>query len=191
MPADLPNLVGPGESAEADLLAAVGTFDRAVTFDDIGAVADWSGGLPIVVKGVVRGDDAARCIDAGAAAVVVSNHGGRQLDLCVPTALVLEEVVDAVAGRGEVHVDGGIRRGAHVLQALAMGATAVWSGRPVVYGLALDGARGAASVLGAFRDEFEVAMALCGVSDVDQIDRDLLWHPDDRRRPRPARLEER
>jgi 4-hydroxymandelate oxidase len=192
MPAELPNLVGPDDVADAaDLLAAVGTFDRAVTFDDIAAVAEWSGGLPVVVKGVVRGDDARRCIDAGAAAVVVSNHGGRQLDLCVPTALVLAEVVDAVDGRGEVHVDGGIRRGVHVLQALALGATAVWSGRPLVYGLALDGSAGVTAVLQAFRDELEVAMALCGVAEVEQIDRDLIWQPDHDRRPRRAPMEER
>jgi 4-hydroxymandelate oxidase len=171
----LPNLVGRGVPLEMDLLLTVGQFDRSVTFDDISSISAWAGGLPVIVKGVVRGDDAAACVDAGAAGIVVSNHGGRQLDQCVPTALVLSEVVGAVAGRVPVFVDGGIRRGSHVVAAIAMGATAVLSGRPLVYGLAVNGEHGVAEVLEGFRAEVEAVMAHCGAGDVSQITDDLIW----------------
>ena len=96
--------------------------------------------LPVVVKGVLRGDDALRCIEAGAKAIIVSNHGGRHLDTTVTTAEVIGEVADAVAGKAEVYVDGGIRRGTDILKALALGARAVLIGRPVLWGLSVRGA---------------------------------------------------
>jgi 4-hydroxymandelate oxidase len=157
------------------MLDLVAGFDRAVTFDDIATISEWAGGLPVVVKGVVRGDDAARCVDAGAAAIAVSNHGGRQLDQSVPTARALPEVVDAVQGRAEVYVDGGIRRGVHVLAALALGATATLIGRSAVFGLALDGAAGVAGVLEQFRSELEIAMASCGVASLAEVGPDLVF----------------
>ena len=130
--------------------------------------------LPVLVKGVVRGDDAARAIDCGAAGVVVSNHGGRQLDTAVATLRALPEVVDAIAGRGVVLLDGGVRRGTDVLKALALGANAVQVGRPVIWGLALGGSEGVARVLELLRKEFDVAMALSGCPTVARITRDLI-----------------
>ena len=146
-----------------------------MTFDDIALVSAWSGGRPVLVKGVVRGDDAQQCVAAGAKGIIVSNHGGRQLDQCVPTALALPEVVAAVGGQVDVLVDGGIRRGAHVIAALAMGATAVLAGRQLVYGLALDGEKGVRGVLAAFRDEIEAVMAHCGARSVADLAPDLIW----------------
>jgi len=131
-------------------------------------------GLPVVVKGVLRGDDAAACLDAGAAGVVVSNHGGRQLDRAIAPAVALPEVVAAVEGRGPVLVDGGIRSGTDVLVALALGATATMVGRPVLWGLAAEGSAGVARVVTGFRDELEHAMGLAGVTGVGAISRDLL-----------------
>ncbi len=151
-------------------------FDRSLSFDDIGWFCERAG-VPVVIKGVLRGDDAAACISAGAAGVIVSNHGGRQLDGAVASADALRDVVDAVAGRGEVFVDGGIRRGQHVLKALALGARAVFIGRPVMWGLAVAGRDGAAAVLEYFHDELERAMALCGVARIDEIDATLLSKP--------------
>ena len=117
-----------------------------MTFDDLALFAEWSA-LPVVVKGVLRGDDAERCVDAGAAAIAVSNHGGRTMDGIVATADALAEVVDAVGDRAEVYVDGGIRHGADVVKALAMGARAVLIGRPVLWGLSVAGDDGVAHVL--------------------------------------------
>jgi 4-hydroxymandelate oxidase len=175
--APLPNVTLPGDPAGGELAAMVAGFDRAVTFDDIATVSEWAGGLPVVVKGVVRGDDALLCAQAGAAAVVVSNHGGRQLDQCVPTALALPEVVDAVGGQVEVLVDGGIRRGVHVLAALALGASGTLVGRLPVYGLAVGGEAGAHDVLMRLHDELATAMALCGVSSLAELSPDLLRLP--------------
>ena len=120
--------------------------------------------MPVIVKSLLRADDALACLDAGAAAVAVSNHGGRQLDGALATADALPEIVSAVAGRGEVYVDGGIRRGSDVLKALALGARAVMVGCPVLWGLATGGAQGVAGVLDVLRRELLEALALCGVS---------------------------
>ena len=144
-----------------------------VTFDDIGWLHELSG-LPVVVKGVVRGDDAAACVDAGAAAVWVSNHGGRQLDGCVPTARALPEVVAAVGEIAEVYVDGGIRRGLDVMRALAVGADAAFVGRPAVWGLTADGPAGVELVLKGLKGELKLAMALAGARSIDEITPDLI-----------------
>jgi len=129
--------------------------------------------LPILVKGIVRADDARRAIDHGAAGVVVSNHGGRQLDASPATITVLPRIVDAVGDRGEVLLDGGIRRGADVLKAIAYGARAVLVGRPVLWGLAADGQRGVSAALGILRRELDLAMALCGCPSIATVTRDL------------------
>ena len=152
----------------ADVLAQAGQFDPGLTPDTIGWLAERSG-LPVLVKGVLRGDDAAACLDAGAAGVVVSNHGGRQLDTVVATADALAEVVAAVGDRGEVYVDGGIRRGTDVLKALALGARGVLVGRPVLWGLAVGGAAGVERVLSGLVGELRLAMALCGAVGVDDL----------------------
>jgi 4-hydroxymandelate oxidase len=130
--------------------------------------------LPVLVKGLVRPDDARRAIDAGASGVVVSNHGGRQLDGSPPTAAVLGSVADAVQGRIEVLVDGGIRRGTDVLKALCLGARAVLLGRPILWGLAVAGEEGAFGVLGGLREELDQAMALAGCARIADATRELL-----------------
>jgi 4-hydroxymandelate oxidase len=155
-------------------MALVSDFDPALTYDDLARFGEWSGGLPLVVKGVLRADDATRAVDAGASAIAVSNHGGRIFDGLAATADVLPEVVDAVAGRAEVYVDGGIRSGTDVLRALALGATAVMTGRPVLWGLVVGGAEGAAVVLDRLRAQLEAAMAFCGAPSVDSLTRDLV-----------------
>ncbi len=130
--------------------------------------------LPVIVKGIVRADDAARAVQAGAAGVIVSNHGGRQLDAAPATIDVLERVVEAVAGRAEVLLDGGVRRGSDVIKAIALGAKAVLVGRPVLWGLAAGGRDGVAHALGLLRGELDLAMALCGCANVAAITRDLV-----------------
>lgn len=130
--------------------------------------------LPVIVKGIVRGDDAARAIDAGVAAVWVSNHGGRQLDTSIATADALPEVVRAIAGQVPIVVDGGVRRGTDVLKALALGADIVALGRPQLWGLAADGEQGVASVLRLIREEFSVALALAGCTSLKDVTEDLL-----------------
>jgi isopentenyl diphosphate isomerase/L-lactate dehydrogenase-like FMN-dependent dehydrogenase len=125
--------------------------------------------LPVVVKGVQTGEDAELACAHGAAAVVCSNHGGRQLDAVAPTAELLPEVVEAVRGRVEVYVDGGVRRGSDVVAALALGARAVLLGRPVLWGLAHAGAAGAGHVLELLREEVELALALCGCASPEAV----------------------
>src|SRR6185437_2690136 len=130
--------------------------------------------LPVVVKGVQRADDAVRCIEAGAAAVVVSNHGARQLADAPPTADILGEIADAVGGRAEVYVDGGVRRSADVVKALALGARAVLVRRPSLWTLATGGADGVTALLRWYQAELRRAMALCGAGTVDAIERGLV-----------------
>jgi 4-hydroxymandelate oxidase len=130
--------------------------------------------LPVIVKGVLRGDAASECIRAGADGIIVSNHGGRQLDRAVSSALALEEVVQAAAGHVPVMVDGGIRCGSDVLIALALGARAVFIGRPVLWGLATAGAKGVERAIDALTDDLRHVMALTGVPDLAAIRRDLV-----------------
>ena len=173
---ELPNLAGSStSSARAGGFMAVVTneFEPALTPDDVGWLTGLSE-LPVVVKGVQRADDAVRCVDAGAAGVVVSNHGARQLADAPATADILDEVVDAVAGRAEVYVDGGIRRSPDVVKALALGARAVLVGRPSLWALAVGGAQGIEELLAWYGTELERAMALCGAADVGAVDRSLV-----------------
>jgi 4-hydroxymandelate oxidase len=151
----------------------VDDFDPSVTFDDLALFRAWSG-LPVVVKGVLRGDDARACLDAGAAGIAVSNHGGRIVDGCVDTARALADVVDAVGDRAEVYVDGGLRSGADVLRALALGAHATMLGRPVLWGLAVGGDHGVCDVIETFAAELRRAMAFCGVDSIAGIEPDLV-----------------
>jgi 4-hydroxymandelate oxidase len=123
-----------------------------------------------VLKGILTAEDARLAVDHGAAGVIVSNHGGRQLDDSTPSIVALPEVADAVAGRAEVLMDGGIRRGADVLKALALGARAVLIGRAYLWGLAADGEQGVRAVLSLLRDELRLAMALAGRPTVASID---------------------
>lgn len=161
----------PSESGLAAYFASL--IDPSLCWDDIA----WLRGLtrlPIVLKGIVRADDAVRAVEVGAAAVVVSNHGGRQLDGSIATIDALPGIVAAVGGRIEVLMDGGIRRGTDVIKALALGAKAVCVGRPVLWGLAVDGQAGVEHVLGVLREELERAMALCGTPSVGAIEGDLV-----------------
>jgi 4-hydroxymandelate oxidase len=138
---------------------------------------DWlchSTRLPVVVKGVCRGDDARRAAEHGAKAVVVSNHGGRQLDAAPATCDALPHVVAAVEDLCEIYVDGGIRRGSDVLKAIALGARAVLVGRAVLWGLCVAGEQGAIEVLEILRRELDEAMLLCGCAKLSDIDRSLL-----------------
>jgi 4-hydroxymandelate oxidase len=131
-------------------------------------------GLPVIVKGLLRADDAAACLDAGAAGVVVSNHGGRQLDRAIASAVALPEVVAAVEGRAPVLVDGGIVSGTDVFVALALGATATLVGRPILWGLAAAGASGVQRVLEGYHEELDHAMGLAGVAAIADLSRDLV-----------------
>ena len=128
----------------------------------------------MLVKGIVRADDARHAVEAGAAGVIVSNHGGRQFDTAPAAIDALGPVVDAVGDRAEVILDGGIRRGADIVKAIAMGARAVQIGRPIVWGLVVDGEDGVRDVLGLLHDELDLAMALAGCRSIDEISYDLL-----------------
>lgn len=136
--------------------------------------------MPVIVKGVLRADDAVRCTECGARAVIVSNHGGRHLDTTMTTATAIGEVADALAGKAEVYVDGGIRRGTDILKALALGARAVLIGRPVLWGLAVRGADGVAAVIEHLRVELVRAMQLCGIASLAEAKLDLLAPQDNR-----------
>jgi 4-hydroxymandelate oxidase len=172
----LPNLAGKSTDSARDggfMAVVTREFEPALTPDDIGWLAGLSA-LPVVVKGVQRADDAVRAVEAGAAAVVVSNHGARQLADAPPTADILPEIVAALDGRAEVYVDGGIRRSPDVVKALALGARATLVGRPSLWALATGGADGVAALLRWYESELRRAMALCGAATVDQIDRALV-----------------
>jgi 4-hydroxymandelate oxidase len=148
--------------------------DNPCTWDDIGWIRE-AAGVPVILKGIFHPDDAELAVKAGAAGIVVSNHGGRNLDTVPATIDVLPRIVERVAGRVPVLIDGGIRRGTDVLKALALGAKAVLIGRPYVYGLAVAGAEGVAAVIEILRKELEMAMALTGRTSVRAIDRSVIW----------------
>jgi 4-hydroxymandelate oxidase len=156
----------------------VGGWDSTLTWADI----DWvraASGLPVLVKGVLTAEDAAAAMAAGVDGIVVSNHGGRQIDGCVPTAVALPEVVAAAQGLVPVLVDGGIRDGGDVLRALALGADAVLIGRPYGWGLATGGEAGVRAVVGAFADDLRRVMALAGCPSLADIAPDRI-RPADR-----------
>jgi 4-hydroxymandelate oxidase len=159
--------------AGGDVFAHAGRFDAGLQPATIAWLGDRSG-LPVLVKGVLRGDDAAAFVAAGAAGIVVSNHGGRQLDTALAAADALPEVVAAVDGRVPALVDGGVRRGTDVVKALCMGAAGVLVGRPVLWGLATGGADGVGAVLLGLQEELVRAMALCGAVSLAELTPDLL-----------------
>jgi 4-hydroxymandelate oxidase len=169
----------PGErrAGSPPPIGAPGTthlLDASLTWDDMAWVRDAAGGLPVVVKGILRGDDARLAVEHGADAIVVSNHGGRQLDGAIASIDALPVVADEVAGRVPVLVDGGIRRGSDVLTALALGAAAVLVARPIAWGLTVGGQTGVEDVLGIYRDELANVMAQCGARTVADVTRDLV-----------------
>lgn len=130
--------------------------------------------LPVIVKGVLRSDDAEDCLSAGAKALIVSNHGGNQLDSAIASAEALKDIVAACGARAEVYVDGGIRSGVDVMKALALGARAVMIGRPISHALAVAGAAGASAYLAILRAELQRAMLLCGAGSTDAIGADWV-----------------
>lgn len=137
----------------------------------------WRG--PILMKGVITAEDARRSLDEGAAGVIVSNHGGRQLDGCSATLRALPEVVEAVNGRAEVLMDGGIRRGSDILKAICLGAKAVLAGRAYAYGLAAAGSAGASRAVDILRSGAERTLTLLGCSSVSELDRSFVRTPTD------------
>jgi isopentenyl diphosphate isomerase/L-lactate dehydrogenase-like FMN-dependent dehydrogenase len=157
--------------------ALIRWLGEPATWDDIGWIAERFGG-PVIAKGIMTVDDARRAVEVGASALVVSNHGGRQLDGAPATFAVLEQVVDAVGSEIEVLVDGGIRSGADVVRAVALGARAALVGRAWAYGLCAAGRPGVDQVLALLRQDIDRTMRLLGVASIDELDRSLVDGPD-------------
>jgi L-lactate dehydrogenase (cytochrome) len=148
-------------------------LDRSVTWDDAEwMINEWGG--PFAIKGVMTGADAKRALGVGATAVMLSNHGGRQLDFSPAPFDVLKEVADKVGGELEIIVDGGIRRGVHILKAIALGATVCSAGRPYLYGLGAAGETGAIKALKILRSELERDMALIGAARLSDVTEHML-----------------
>jgi isopentenyl diphosphate isomerase/L-lactate dehydrogenase-like FMN-dependent dehydrogenase len=172
----LQNVVVPGKGAMemGDVTAALA--ESTVTWADLKWIREvWTG--PIIVKGLLTGDDARRAMDVGAAAVVVSNHGGRQLDTVFPTIRALPEVVAAVNGKIEVLMDGGVRRGSDVVKALCLGARAVLIGRAYAFGLGAAGHAGVTRALEILRADIERTIRLLGCPSMAELDRSYLEVP--------------
>lgn len=172
----LENVVVPGRGPMELVDVGAALAESTVTWADLRWIRElWSG--PIVVKGLLTGDDALRAIDEGAAAVVVSNHGGRQLDSVSATLRALPEVVAAVKGRIEVLMDGGVRRGSDIVKALCLGARAVLVGRAYAYGLAAAGPAGVARAVDILRSDFERTLRLLGCASVADLNRTYIETP--------------
>ncbi len=148
-------------------------FDPRLAWTDVGWIRErW--GKKLILKGILDPEDARRAVDTGADAIIVSNHGGRQLDGARSSISALPRVVEAVDGRMEVHMDGGVRSGQDVLKALALGAKGVHIGRPFLWGLGAGGRAGVARALEIIRQELDITMALCGRRDVREVDAGIL-----------------
>nr|VDC72596.1 unnamed protein product [Brassica rapa] len=159
-----------------------GQIDRTLSWKDVQWLQTITK-MPILVKGVITGEDARIAVQAGAAGIIVSNHGARQLDYVPATISALEEVVKATQGRIPVFLDGGVRRGTDVFKALALGASGIFIGRPVVFSLAAEGEAGVRKVLQMLRDEFELTMALSGCRSLKEITRNHITTEWDTPRP--------
>lgn len=167
-------LMAPLEEAEGSGYGALeDEFGAGLTWEALAEIRSWSG-LPFVLKGILSPDDARLAVEAGVDAIVVSTHGGRQLDRAITTADALPGIVAAVGGRSEVWVDGGIRRGLDVLVALALGATGVLVGRPIYWALAAGGRAGVEHAIDLLRGELETAMGLVGCTTISEVTRELL-----------------
>lgn len=172
--ATLSDLKIPDRSGESGLFAYfLEQINPATTWQDLEWLQSLSP-LPLVVKGILRSDDAVRAVECGAKAIVVSNHGGRQLDGAIASIDALSEIVEAVENRVEILVDGGIRRGTDILKALALGAKAVLLGRPVLWGLAVGGSAGVRHVLELLKDELDLAIALSGCTSLRDVESSLV-----------------
>ncbi|MBM7772911.1 4-hydroxymandelate oxidase [Actinokineospora baliensis] len=172
-PAAMNVMARTGESGSSIQSHSREQFDASITFTDLAWLRELTP-LPLLLKGILTAADAGLALDHGVDGIVVSNHGGRQLDSAIPAIDALEEVAEVVSGRVPVFVDGGVRRGTDVLKALALGADAVLLGRPVLHGLAVAGAGGAAAVLSTLRDELEEAMVLSGAPRLSDVDAGLV-----------------
>jgi L-lactate dehydrogenase (cytochrome) len=165
----LPNIVVPGQGPLPLIDVGSALSSAAVTWEDLRWIREaWSG--PVVIKGVLTADDARRSLDEGASAIVVSNHGGRQLDGVPASLRVLPEIVAAVNGRAEVLMDGGVRRGSDIVKAICLGARAVLIGRAYAYGLAAAGQAGVARALEILRTDVERTLKLLGCASIDSLD---------------------
>jgi isopentenyl diphosphate isomerase/L-lactate dehydrogenase-like FMN-dependent dehydrogenase len=168
---------GAGATPQSLGTFATDQLDPSVTWRDLEWFRTvWDG--PVVLKGILSGEDASRAVAHGVDAVVVSNHGGRQLDGAAGAIEALPAVVDAVAGRAAVILDGGIRRGRDIVIARALGATACMAGRPFVYGVGAYGERGVDLALGILRDEVDRTLALLGLNKLDAVDASCLYRQD-------------
>jgi (S)-2-hydroxy-acid oxidase len=147
--------------------------DANITWDDVKKLKQMTK-MQVWLKGILTAEDAVLAIEAGADAIMVSNHGGRQLDFAPPTLEVLPEIVDAVGGKIPVHFDGGVRRGSDIFKAMCLGADMVWVGRPVLWGLATDGKQGVTMVLKILEQEFKTCMMLAGCTKLSDLNRGLL-----------------
>ncbi|MGA7624325.1 MAG: alpha-hydroxy acid oxidase [Candidatus Acidiferrales bacterium] len=165
---------GAGGLRTGSLEIFSGMLDPSLTWKDVEWLRSFAK-VPLLVKGVLNREDAELAVKAGVAGIIVSNHGGRNLDTVPATIDALPQVVDQVAGRVPVLVDGGIRRGTDVLKALALGANAVLIGRPYVYGLGAAGESGVTKVVNILQREFQMAMALTGRPNIGSIDRSVIW----------------
>ncbi|MFM7718178.1 MAG: alpha-hydroxy acid oxidase [Actinomycetota bacterium] len=164
----VPSIASTGTTEPITMFDLPRLFDPSLTWDDLAEVATWTD-LPLVVKGVLHPDDARLAVEHGLAAVVVSNHGGRQLDTAPATAVALPRCAEAVAGRVPLLVDGGIRRGTDAVKARALGADAVLVGRPALYGLAAAGSQGVTAVLRLLVEELRNALALLGAARFEDV----------------------
>ena len=170
------NIVGHAKSVTDLSSLSVWTseqFDPRLSWNDVAWIKERWGG-PLILKGILDPEDARMAVSTGADAIIVSNHGGRQLDGAMSSIGMLPRIVDAVGDKIEVHIDGGIRSGQDVLKAVALGAKGTYIGRPFLYGLGADGKRGVTTALDIIRKEMDITMALCGKRNIADVDKSIL-----------------
>ncbi|MFK7853891.1 MAG: L-lactate dehydrogenase [Granulosicoccus sp.] len=175
---NLGNIVGHIDGDPSQMMSWIGEqFDPSLDWDKVARIKQAWGGK-VILKGILDAEDAKRALEVGADAIVVSNHGGRQLDGCLSSIRTLPSILEAVGDQVEVHIDSGIRSGQDVLKALAMGAKGTFIGRAYIYGLGAMGEKGVTRALEIIHKELDVSMALCGRRDVNELDRDILLVPE-------------
>jgi L-lactate dehydrogenase (cytochrome) len=175
------NIVGHAEGVSDPASLSSWTaeaFDPSLDWKRIAQIMEWWDG-PVILKGILDVEDARKAVEVGADAIIVSNHGGRQLDGALSSIRMLPQIVEAVGDKIEVHLDSGIRSGQDVLKAMAMGAKGTMIGRAFVYGLGAMGEAGVTRTLEVMHKEMDLTMALCGRRDINEVDRDILLIPED------------
>ncbi|MFT6303756.1 MAG: L-lactate dehydrogenase (cytochrome) [Granulosicoccus sp.] len=174
---DFGNIVGHVDGDPSQMMSWIGDqFDPSLDWDKVARIKEAWGGK-VILKGILDAEDAKRALEIGADAIVVSNHGGRQLDGCLSSIRMLPSILEAVGDQIEVHLDSGIRSGQDVLKAIAMGAKGTFIGRAYIYGLGAMGEKGVTKALEIIHKELDVSMALCGRKHVSELDRDVLLIP--------------